>query len=72
MQTVNILRHNSEQLAGLLKFRKLFVGSVRLRVKNQHLIFIKAVEFVRPVHKKCMADDLLGRILIFQVIQPVL
>ena len=52
MQTIDILRHDSKQFAGLLKFSQFFVGSIRLRVKNEHLIFIKAIEFIGPVHKK--------------------
>ena len=71
MQTVDILRDDGAQLAGLLQLSQLAVRLVRLYALDHQLFPVEAVVLLRVSLKKAVAENLLGRILPFLVIQTV-
>ena len=72
MKSVNVLGDNSRKLSRLFKLCKLIVRLVRLFVKTEHFVTIKAEELACFVNKKCVAENLLGRIIVLLIVQTVL
>ena len=71
MQAVDVLGHNGAQLSRRLQLGQLFVGGVGLGLQAEHLVPVKAVEFLRPGVEKGAAEDLLRRVVVLLVVQPV-
>ena len=71
VQAVNVLRDDGFQLTGLLQPRKGKVRRVRLRLRVQHFVAVKAEELLRPAFEKIVGQNFLRRPAVFLVIQPV-
>ena len=72
VKSVNILGNDCQKFSRFFEFGKLFVRRIRFDVRNQHLILVEPIEFLRVMHKERMADDLFRRILILHVVKTVL
>ena len=71
VQAVDVLGHDGAELAGLFERGELFVRLVRLIVQREHLFTVKFEEIFRVLIEKRVAQDRLGRIVEFLVIQAV-
>ena len=72
MKTVDVLCDDSQKLSCGFKFRELFVCRIRFHVEDQHFVLIKTIELFGIANKKRVADDLLRRILVLQIVETVL
>lgn len=71
MQAVDILRDDRLQLALALQLRQAQVGAVGPGPVNDELVTVEFVVLLRMRHEEGVAQDRLGRIIIFLVIQAV-
>ena len=73
MQTVYVLGHDRREYALFFKLGELSVRGVRLCRDGigEYFIAIESVEILRLALKESVAEHLLGRVVIFLIIQPV-
>ena len=71
VQAVDVLRDDGAQLARAFQLCQLLVRGVGLGLERQHLFAIKAVEILGVLIEKRMAEDRLGRVVKFLVVQAV-
>ena len=71
VQPVDVLRHDGGQMPLLLEPRQHAMRNVRLEAEREHFFAVKFEKFLRPPVKKAAADDRLGGIVEFLMIQAV-
>ena len=71
VQAVDILRDDRLQLALALQLRQAQVGAVGPGPVNDELVTVEFVVLLRMRHEEGVAQDRLGRIIIFLVIQAI-
>jgi hypothetical protein len=71
VQAVDVLGHDGLEPARALELRKLAVRGVRLHVQRQHLLLVEPVEILGVLVEERVAEDRLGGIVEFLVVEPV-
>ena len=73
MQAVYVLGHDRREYALFFKLSELSVCGVRLCRDGigEYFVAIESVEILRLALEECVAEHLLGRVVIFLIIQPV-
>ena len=70
-QAVDVLRHNGTELSLPLQRGQRPVRGVRLRLQREHFFAVKAVEILRMLIEKRMAQDRFRRVFKLLVVKPV-
>ena len=71
VQTVDVLRDDGGQMSLLLQSGEHAVRDVRLKAEREHFFAVEPVKILRIIQKEAVADDRLGRIVEFLVVQAV-
>ena len=71
VQTVDVLRDDGGQMSLLLQPGEHAVRDVRLKAEREHFFAVEPVKILRIFQKEAVADDRLGRVVEFLVVQGV-
>ena len=71
VQSINVLRHDGGKNARALKLGELQVRRVRLNALAAKMLAVEFIEFLGVLHKKHVAEYLLGRVAVIHHIDAV-